>query len=173
MTKIGIISDTHDDIVNVRKAIEIFRSYKIKYVIHAGDYVFPGIVKEFGNLKDAKFIGVFGNNDGEKMGLSKNFKEIDGELKGEFGELSLDGLKVGIYHGTNNELTESISSNNIYDVFICGHTHKKRAETRGKTLILNPGTAHRDFPNIDGKIESEPNIIIFETDTNHYEFVRL
>jgi putative phosphoesterase len=80
LTKIGIISDTHDDIVNVRKALEIFRNYKIKYVIHAGDYIFPGIVKEFGKLKEATFIGVFGNNEGEKLGLSKSFKEIDGEL---------------------------------------------------------------------------------------------
>jgi uncharacterized protein len=173
LTKIGIISDTHDDIVNVRKAIELFLKFKIECVIHAGDYVFPGIVKEFGRLGEVKFIGVFGNNDGEKLGLSNSFKEIGGELKGEFGELNIDGLKIGIYHGTNTELTESISSNNIYDVFICGHTHKRRAERRGKTLILNPGAAHREFPNIDGEVEKESNIIIFDTHTKHHEFVTL
>ncbi|MGB8087587.1 MAG: YfcE family phosphodiesterase, partial [Nitrososphaeraceae archaeon] len=70
--KIGIISDTHDDIENVRKAIEIFNKKDVQYVIHAGDYVFPGIVLEFKRL-NAKLIGVLGNNDGEKGLLLKAF----------------------------------------------------------------------------------------------------
>ena len=42
--KLGIISDTHDDIDNVRMAIDIFNRETVKYVISAGDYVFPGVV---------------------------------------------------------------------------------------------------------------------------------
>jgi uncharacterized protein len=38
--KIGIISDTHDDIENVQEAIEIFNKVKVEYVIHAGLYFF-------------------------------------------------------------------------------------------------------------------------------------
>ena len=63
--KIGIISDTHDDVENVQKAIEMFNVERVQYVIHAGDYIFPGIVKEFEKL-NSKLIGVLGNNDGEK-----------------------------------------------------------------------------------------------------------
>ena len=37
--KIGIISDTHDDIENVQKAIEMFNLERVQYVIHAGDYI--------------------------------------------------------------------------------------------------------------------------------------
>lgn len=80
--KVGIISDTHDDIENVQEAIQIFNKNKVDCVIHAGDYVFPGIVKEFKNL-NTKFIGILGNNDGEKDGISKTFMEINGELKGD------------------------------------------------------------------------------------------
>lgn len=82
--KLGIISDTHDDVNNVREAIEIFNREGVQYVIHAGDYVFPGIVMEFKRL-NAKLIGVLGNNDGEKGHLLKSFLEIGGELKGELG----------------------------------------------------------------------------------------
>src|SRR5689334_23920762 len=78
---VGIISDTHDDIENVQRAIEIFNAEGVEYVIHAGDYVFPGIIKEFEKL-NAKLIGVLGNNDGEKVHLLKNFLGIGGELKG-------------------------------------------------------------------------------------------
>ena len=98
---IGIISDTHDDLLSLKSAIRIFNERKVKYVIHAGDYVFPGVVKEFKHL-NAKLIGVLGNNDGEKLGLSKNFQEIGGELHGEFCNLELDNLKIAIYHGTSN-----------------------------------------------------------------------
>ena len=98
---IGIISDTHDDLPSLKSAIRKFNERKVKYVVHAGDYVFPGVVKEFKNL-DGKLIGVLGNNDGEKLGLSKNFQEIGGELHEEFCNLELDNLKIAIYHGTSN-----------------------------------------------------------------------
>jgi len=94
--KIGIISDTHDDIENVQKAIEIFNVERVQYVIHAGDYIFPGIVKEFEKL-NSKLIGVLGNNDGEKVHLLKNFLDIGGDLKGELAEIELDGLRFGVY----------------------------------------------------------------------------
>jgi uncharacterized protein len=86
--KIGIISDTHDDIENVRRAIDIFNKEQVQYVIHAGDYVSPGIVMEFKNL-NARLIGVLGNNDGERGKLLKAFLEVGGELKGELGEFML------------------------------------------------------------------------------------
>jgi uncharacterized protein len=73
--KIGIISDTHDDIENVRRAIGIFSKEEVLYVIHAGDYVFPGSVMEFKNL-NARLIGVLGNNDGERGLLLKAFLEV-------------------------------------------------------------------------------------------------
>ena len=169
---IGIISDTHDDMVNLKNAIKIFNERKVSYVIHAGDYIFPGVVKEFKHL-NGKLIGVFGNNDGEKLGLMKNFQEIGGELHGEFGHVELEGLRIGIYHGTNNRLTETIIGSQIYDLVVCGHTHMKRVDKIGNTLVLNPGCAHGDFPNINGKIETEPSVIIFNTSDESYQFVRI
>jgi len=87
--KIGIISDTHDDVSNLKIAVSVFNERKVRYVFHAGDYVFPGIVKEFKNF-NGKLMGVLGNNDGEKIGLLKNFDDIGGELFGEFGDLELE-----------------------------------------------------------------------------------
>ena len=66
--KIGIISDSHDDVANVNKAIDIFIEKKIRSVIHAGDIISPPIIKEFKRLTDdgVSFFGIYGNNDGEK-----------------------------------------------------------------------------------------------------------
>jgi len=132
---IGIISDTHDDLSILKNAIKIFNERKVEYVIHAGDYVFPGVVKEFRNL-NGKLIGVLGNNDGEKLGLAKNFQEIGGVLHGEFCNLELDNLKIAIYHGTSNEMTEAIISSQLYDLIIHGHTHKKRDDKIRDVLVL-------------------------------------
>ena len=179
--KIGIISDTHDDIGGVRRAIEIFNGERVQYVIHAGDYIFPGIVKEFEKLS-AKLIGVLGNNDGEKVHLLKNFLHIGGELKGELAEIELDGLRFGIYHGTSKELKEQLAGSGKYDILICGHTHrielpdgapKGKYESDGKrTLVLNPGTAHKKVESISGAFK-EGGIILFDTQTKEYEFIDL
>jgi putative phosphoesterase len=176
--KIGIISDTHDDIENVQKAIEIFNTEGVNYVIHAGDYVFPGVVKEFEKL-NAKLIGVLGNNDGEKVHLLKNFLDINGDLKGELGEIEVDGLKFGVYHGTAKEVKEQLINSGKYNILICGHTHIReplhsdgKYENYGKTLVLNPGAAHKKVASISGAFK-EGGIIIFDIRTKEYEFIDL
>jgi putative phosphoesterase len=182
--KIGIISDTHDDIENVQRAIEIFNAHGIDYVIHAGDYIFPGIVKEF-EKSNAKLIGVLGNNDGEKAHLLKNFLDIDGELKGELGEIEFDGLRFGIYHGKVKEVKERLVNTKNYDVLICGHTHKIELPSdstkeqdenitgkRATTLVLNPGSAHKKVESESGAFK-EGGIIIFDTQTKGCKFIEL
>jgi putative phosphoesterase len=190
--RIGIIADTHDDIENVQRAIEIFNAEKVEYVIHAGDYIFPGIVIEFKKL-NGKLIGVLGNNDGEKVHLLKNFLNIGGELKGEIGEIELDGLSFGIYHGTDKEVKERLVNSQKYDVIISGHTHKlelpppvydtpdnekkeqheSNAQAKKEsTLVLNPGSAHKKIESISGAFK-EGGIIIFNTQTKQYKFVDL
>ncbi len=50
LMNLGIISDTHDDLPSLKNAIKKFNENRVSYVIHAGDYVFPGVVKEFKHL---------------------------------------------------------------------------------------------------------------------------
>jgi putative phosphoesterase len=191
--KIGIISDTHDDVENVQSAIEIFNTEKVTHVIHAGDYIFPGIILEFKKL-EAKLIGVLGNNDGERVHLLKNFLNIGAELKGELGEIELGGVLFGIYHGTDEQLKRKLVDSGKYDVIITGHTHRietpsvhnntinlndekkqdgnKIHKNGGPTLVLNPGTAHRKVDTISGAFK-EGGLIIFDTETMDYKFVNL
>jgi uncharacterized protein len=177
--KIGIISDTHDDVENVQRAIEIFNAEKVAYVIHAGDYVFPGVVQEFEKL-NGKLIGVLGNNDGEKGALLRNFLRINGELKGELGETEFDGLKFGIYHGTDTGVKDLLVNSKKYDILVCGHTHIKEPSPNsigkykddGKTLVLNPGTAHKKITSISGAFK-ESGIVVFDIQTKEYRFIDL
>jgi putative phosphoesterase len=178
--KLGIISDTHDDVDNVRKAIDIFNQENVQYVIHAGDYVFPGIVMEFRRLH-AKLIGVLGNNDGERGQLLKSFLEVGGALKGEIGELSMDGLKIGIYHGTLTEIKKQLAESGRYNILVCGHTHRVEPSrlagegipvTGDSTLVLNPGTSHRKVDSIAGAFV-EGGLIILNTESDTCKFISL
>jgi uncharacterized protein len=177
--KIGIISDTHDDIENVRRAIDIFNKEEVQYVIHAGDYVFPGIVLEFKNL-NATLIGVLGNNDGERGLLLKAFLAVGGELKGELGQLHVNDLNIGIYHGTSSEIKTELIESGQYNIVVCGHTH--RMEPAGNamgnysidtsTLVLNPGAGHKKTESLAGAFV-EGGIIILDTQTREYRFIEL
>jgi putative phosphoesterase len=109
--KIGLISDTHDDIENVRKAIKIFKEKNVDLVIHLGDYVSPPTLKLF---KGLKLIGIFGNNDGFKFGLINTFNEIGAEIKGDFAKLNIDGLSIALYHGDFREISEALARNKIW-----------------------------------------------------------
>jgi putative phosphoesterase len=175
--KIGIISDTHDDIHNVQNAIEIFIEEKVDWIIHAGDFIFPGVIDEFKKLKNelpfSIMIGVLGNNDGEKLGLLKKFTELDGKLEDEFEDIVIDGLRFGICHGTSEKLREAAIKSGIYDVFIHGHTHKRREDKIGQTLVLNPGTAHKKVKSVSGLFEEEGGIIIFNTQTKECKYIPL
>ncbi len=160
--KIGIISDTHDHMDNIHKAVEAFKKSKVAFVIHAGDYISPAAAKAF---KGLHIIGVFGNNDGDKYRLIKAFQSIDGEMKGDFCELERNGIRFAVYHGTEPQLKDAIVQGGKYDVIICGHTHKMEHVTVGNTIVLNPGTAHG--------FGGAATIAVFDTETKEPEFMEL
>ena len=160
--KIGIISDSHDNLVNVRKAVSRFKKERSDLVIHLGDFVSPPMIMEF---KGLNLLAVFGNNDGEKFKLIKTFQEIGGEIKGGFFETELDGLKTAIYHGTESGITQALIGSGKYDLVLTGHTHKRMEAKKGKTLAINPGTAHG--------FGGEATIALFDTITKKTKFVRL
>jgi len=160
--KIGIISDTHDDIKNTKKAIQLFNKLDVNYVFHAGDYVFPGIINLFKELKPTIYLyGVRGNNDGELLGIANKFKEIENAMFfNDFGRVVVEKKEIGIYHGTNPKLSETLIQSQIFDLLILGHTHIRRMERVGRTLVLNPGTLNNSF--FPQKKQDRPNIIVYE-----------
>ncbi len=179
--KIGIISDSHDDVDNVNRAIGIFEKEKVKAVIHAGDIISPPIIKEFKRLTDdgVEFFGIFGNNDGERRGLENAFSYINGKLLGDEGKIEIDGLKFCIYHGQDLKKKEKIIASQKFDVFIYGHSHTKHHEIvqnkKRETIVLNPGSSHRQaLTNFsDPQYFPAPSIIIFDTITKEGIFVDL
>jgi len=162
---VGVISDTHDDVENTKKAIGIFKNKKVDIVLHLGDYVAPPIVRLFQGLK---LIGIYGNNDGFKDGLNKAFKEIEGELKGDFAELELDKSNIALYHGTERKISEALAKSGNYDIVLTGHNHIPEIINFGKTLLLNPGSPHKLFQH-----NTKPSVGILDTKTKKFEHINI
>ena len=138
--KIGVISDTHDNLEMIKRAVDLFNSEGVELVIHAGDFVSPFTEKPFRAL-NAKFVGIFGNNDGDKLLLREKYRGI-GELSEEPLVLEMNARKIVVTH--KPKIVEALVASRIYDVVIFGHTHKaevrKVKEEKGKeVLVLNPG----------------------------------
>jgi len=136
MKRIGIISDSHDNLDAIDAAVEFLNSLKVDAVIHAGDFIAPFTVPRFARLK-APLYGVFGNNDGEREGLKKKFSEIGVELK-EIIELEFMGKNIVVYHGTEPSILKALKNSNEYSIIITGHTHRPLVE-EGEPVIINPG----------------------------------
>lgn len=160
--RIGIISDTHDHVEHINKAVRIFKDENIPLVIHAGDFCSPFAVFPFEGLN---LVGVFGNNDGDHFRLINNFGSIDATMAGEFFEFEKEGLKFAVYHGTIQEIKEALVKCGTYDVVISGHTHEKELKQVEKTISINPGTA-----NGFGKAAT---IAIFDTESKETKFIEL
>lgn len=136
---VGLISDTHDHLPMVEKAIKRLNEEKVGLVLHAGDYVAPFVIPKFKDLQ-AKLIGVFGNNDGDHELLKKRFSENKNlEIRGSFAAVKVDNLKIVLLHGSEEELLKALIESESFDVIVHGHMHKADVYRKGKTLIVNPG----------------------------------
>ena len=133
--KIGIISDTHDNLPQIKKAVDIFNQEKVELVLHAGDFVSPFTFLEFKNL-NYPLKGVFGNNDGDKLYLQEKFKGI-GELFPEPYQMNQNHKNIVILH--KEELIDALAESQKYEIIIYGHTHQTDLRKIGKTIIINPG----------------------------------
>jgi putative phosphoesterase len=134
---IGAMSDTHDRLDAVNKAIRFFNSQEVTDVLHAGDLVSPFVVPLFSRLK-AKLHFVWGNNEGDHDFIKVRLADIGVEPLGDFALLQLGGKKIALLHGTHEELVDSLVKSGAYDMVVRGHNH--RAEIiEGQTLVVNPG----------------------------------
>lgn len=163
---IGLIADTHDRLPLIDKAIRKLNEGNFELVLHAGDYVAPFAIPKFADLK-AKLIGVFGNNDGDREFIKKKFSEHRGlEIRGDFAEITVDGLKIALLHGNEEELLKALIESEGFDVVVHGHTHKAEVYRKGKTLVVNPGE-------VCGYLTGKSTLALLDTVNCEAEMVQL
>jgi putative phosphoesterase len=132
---IGVISDTHDNMPQIKKAVDLFNEKKVEHVVHAGDFTSPFT---FRLLKDLScgFTGVFGNNDGDRLLLQKM---SEARVFNQPHIFELARKKIIVIH--EHHIADALADSGHYDVVIYGHTHKPVIKKANKTLVINPGEA--------------------------------
>ncbi len=155
---IGAISDSHDNLPLIEKAVEKLNQKKVALVLHAGDFVAPFTIARFKKL-NCQFIGVFGNNDGDHELLKKRFSETTNcSVHERFTQVTVEGYRIALLHGHETELLNAIIDTGYFDAVIHGHSHNRNVERRGKTLAVNPGelcgylTGKASFALLDTKV---------------------
>jgi len=134
---IGVLADSHDNMIQIRKAVALFKNAGCDLVLHAGDVVAPFAIRELAAL-GCPVKAVFGNCDGEKQGLEMAMEKF-GEIQDAPLLFSHGGRQILLVHYHFSIAT--YASSGKYEVIIYGHTHKADIRREGKTLLLNPGEA--------------------------------
>jgi len=163
---IGLISDTHDNLPQIEKAITHLNNSGVQLVLHAGDYCSPSTITKFKTL-NCKLIGVFGNNDGDQELLKKRFNETQNcKIHGRLTQINAGNYKIALLHGDEPKRLITLVYSQKFNAVIHGHTHNKNIEHRENTLIINPGE-------LCGYLTGKSTLAILDTEENKAEIIEL
>jgi hypothetical protein len=151
--KIGILSDSHDNVPMIECACSIFNDHQVDLVLHAGDYCAPFALNPLNRLLKCDYFGVFGNNDGERLGLSTT---SGGRIGTSPAERSIMSSRVLVAH--EMPMLDAVVGSGFYRLVVYGHTHTVDVRTVGTTLIVNPGEC-------GGWLFGRPTVAIARLDT--------
>lgn len=174
--KIAIISDTHGNVANFKKAVNWLKKEKIDTILHCGDIGDPESLKESLVNFDGEFLGVLGNMDKDFKIELKEYQNSRTRVMEEVLETEFGGKKIAVIH--KPDPAEKLAETGKYDLVFYGHTHRPwlaRIATRsvasgeekigvpvgGSCRLINPGE-------LAGQI-NKPTFAIYDTDTNELE----
>lgn len=157
--KILVVSDSHGNIKRLLHVLGFAKRAKIGAIIHCGDWDNPQACETVKNL-GIPVYSVLGNADVAKSGgITKTLKDAQVRLEPEILNLQLGGKKIIVGHFPG-KLADFIRSGK-YDAVLYGHTHRRKRELHGKTLVVNPGALQSPFP----------SFAVYDTKTNNVEFI--
>ena len=161
---IAIISDVHNNEVNLKKVLDHCRNNSVEEIICCGDLA----SKDTLDFLCANFSGpiyyVFGNMDGGQLRELEGVDEYKNvQIFRDFGEIKIEEIKIAFTHypATAKDLAQSKK----YDFVFHGHTHKPWTEKISETTILNPG-------NVAGEIYL-PTFAIWDTEKDDFKLIRV
>lgn len=159
---LGVISDSHDHIPNLRHALKLLSERRVEMIFHCGDLIAPFVTKELGTFGGPVHT-VFGNNDADRfLALKVQIAAAPSVTHhGEFGFVDAGGHRIGFTH--YKEYARGFAASAQCDAAFFGHTHEFYEERIGNVLVLNPG----ELLGMKGK----PSFCVYDTATRRFERV--
>ena len=131
--RIGVVSDTHNHLPNVRSLVALFNAAGVERVVHTGDITQAKTLDVLAAL-DAPLYGVFGNNDLERPSLDAAIARHRFHFTEPPLRLAWAGREIVVVHDPRElEVLPPVG------VALHGHTHRRVVERRGERLVFNPG----------------------------------
>jgi putative phosphoesterase len=161
--KIGIISDTHDNLDNLEAALDILAAEGVTSLFHCGDVCGADVVHRLAGFE--AWIAQ-GNMDRGVM-LAWIVEETLGPGRlAWFHKSTLDGYPVAVIHGDNEEVLNNLITSGEYAYVFHGHTHRRRDQKIGRTRVINPGA-------LGGMRHQTRSFCILDLETGEARFVQV
>lgn len=141
--KLAILSDSHDHIAGLDRALAAANAAGVDGLLHCGDLCAPFMLDKLG----AGFAGpihvVFGNNDGDGrllQTIAQKYPQI--HLHGIYAEIAIGQIAAALIHYPEPALR--IAQSGHFDLVAYGHNHLKKIEivensVENSCVLVNPG----------------------------------
>ncbi len=165
--KIAILSDSHNNLYNITKALEKVEEMGIEKCFHLGDFINQKTIEHILEQGSFSWSCVWGNCDTEKESTflaQKDNPRFD-IVNDSYRELEIGGRKIFLTHFP--EIADVACGSGKFDAVFHGHDHIKRKEVLlNGTLRANPGE-------IMGNKTGQPSFGIWNTENNEFEILDL
>ncbi|MCU0821959.1 MAG: YfcE family phosphodiesterase [Spirochaetes bacterium] len=159
--KIGLLSDTHNNIEITLKAIEIFKSKGVDLIIHSGDISSPKMLNLF---KGGKCRFVLGNVDLDVDLLNEEARELGFGPVEYTCDIKIGEKRILVMHGNDVPLFKKAVECGEYNYIIKGHTHSFENYFRNNSRIVNPGCLYGG---------TEQTIAVLDTENDSVEKIHV
>lgn len=156
------MSDTHDFIPNIRKAVDLFNAKGVARCLHAGDIYTARSWQAFQDLR-CPIDFVFGNGDDVREPLQEAAAGRASFHERRF-DVRIEGRRLLMMH--EPESFDDIANVSDYDCIIYGHTHRHDIREAGGILLINPGE-------VCGYVTGIASVVILELPTLKAELIDL
>ncbi len=137
--RIGVLSDTHDQVSRTEVAVTILRTEGATILIHCGDIIGKAVLQTCSELP---CYFVFGNHDADNVPeLRQASVELEANCLGWGDVMEFAGKSIGVTHG---HLTTDVKRLLVSqpDYLLSGHLHEPRDWIENGVRRINPGALH-------------------------------
>ncbi|MGI6657214.1 MAG: YfcE family phosphodiesterase [Desulfobulbus sp.] len=154
--RIAVLSDSHDHIPNLCRAVSLANAEQAEVLLHCGDLISPFMLKHLGRFQGPVHL-LYGNNAGDRHLIASRCGTIFTNIRhhGEYGTLTLGSLRIALHHYP--DLARTVARSGEYDLVCYGHDHIFHCERIGNCTLLNPG-------DLLGA-EATPGFVLFDSKT--------
>ena len=136
--RIAILSDSHDHIPNLTRAVSLANSEGAEMLIHCGDLISPFMLPCLDRFNGPVHL-IYGNNPGDQHLIASRCGTVFPRLHhhGTHGSFQAGSLRIGLCHYPDQ--ARDLAASNSFDLVCCGHDHLWAVERLGRCLLVNPG----------------------------------